>query len=198
MWKLIYRWASRSHPHKSKTWIVARYFGGFHKSRNDRWVFGDRDSGAYLVKFAWTGIVRHTLVKGRASPDDPDLADYWAERRRKVKPPLDTYTLRLLPKQGARCPLCGDHLLSVDQPPQSPREWERWWLNVTRRAKSPTTSPIMGDRAQRTVPIPASYTPPAAGRTAHAGGQQHCTRNALGACLSRVRRRVARTVLSSL
>jgi predicted transcriptional regulator len=32
------------------------------------------------------------------------LADYWAERRRKVKPPLDNYTLRLLARQDARCP----------------------------------------------------------------------------------------------
>ncbi len=134
LWKLIYKWARRSHQNKSKTWIIDRYFGKFNRYRNDRWVFGDRDSGAYLPKLAWTGIVRHVLVKGRASPDDPDLAEYWAYRRRKVKPPLDTYTLALLSRQGARCPLCGDHLLSVDQPPQSPREWERWWLNVTRRA----------------------------------------------------------------
>jgi RNA-directed DNA polymerase len=134
LWKLIYKWARRSHQNKSKTWIIDRYFGKFNRYRNDRWVFGDRDSSAYLPKLAWTGIVRHVLVKGRASPDDPDLAEYWAYRRRKVKPPLDAYTLALLSRQGARCPLCGDHLLSVDQPPQSPHEWERWWLNVTRRA----------------------------------------------------------------
>ena len=53
-------------------------------------------TGAYLPKLAWTDIVRHTLVTGRASPDDPALTDYWAARRRKVKPPLDPYNLRLL------------------------------------------------------------------------------------------------------
>jgi RNA-directed DNA polymerase len=74
------------------------------------------------------------MVKGAASPDDPTLTDYWATRRRKVKPPLDSYTLRLLTRQDARCPLCGDHLLTADQPPQSPHEWERWWLQVTRKA----------------------------------------------------------------
>ena len=63
-----------THPHKAKRWIVSRYFGTFNPSRRDRWVFGDRDSGAYLLKFAWTKIVRHTLVKGWASPDDPALA----------------------------------------------------------------------------------------------------------------------------
>ena len=103
-----YKWAKLTHPNKSKRWIVARYFGAFNTSRRDRWVFGDRDSGAYLLKFAWTKIVRHTMVKGWASPDDPALADYWAERRRRSSPPLDRPALRLLQAQHGRCPLCGD------------------------------------------------------------------------------------------
>ena len=134
MWKLLYKWATWRHRNKPKRWIVDRYFGKHNKFRNDRWVFGDRDSGAYLVKFSWTDIVRHVPVKGAASPDDPALTEYWADRREKVKPPLDNYTLRLLARQDARCPLCGDHLLTADQPPQSPEQWERWWLHVTRRA----------------------------------------------------------------
>ena len=133
LWHLTWRWARRSHSGKPRKWIAARYFGQFSKSRSDRWVFGDRDSGAYLVKFSWTNIVRHTLVKGGASPDDPELAEYWANRRRRVKPPLDGYTLRLLTRQNARCLLCGDHLLTAGQPPQSPQEWERWWRQVTRK-----------------------------------------------------------------
>lgn len=134
VWRLVYKWAKYAHPKKSKHWIVNRYFGRHNKFRNDRWVFGDRDSGAYLTKFAWTGIIRHIMVKGGASPDDPALAEYWASRRKKVKPPLDGYTLRLLTKQDARCPLCGNNLLAADQPPQSAQEWERWWLQITRRA----------------------------------------------------------------
>jgi RNA-directed DNA polymerase len=51
--------------------IVRRYFGAFNKSRQDRRVFGDRDSGAYLMRFAWTNIVRHQMVGGTSSPDDP-------------------------------------------------------------------------------------------------------------------------------
>ena len=46
----------------------------------------DRGNVPHLVKFAWTDIVRHQLVTGTASPDDPDLIDYWARRRRRVKP----------------------------------------------------------------------------------------------------------------
>jgi RNA-directed DNA polymerase len=134
LWKLLYKWSTWTHPKKPKRWIVDQYFGRRNKFRNDRWVFGDPHSDAYLTKFAWTGIDRHVMVKGAASPDDPDLADYWADRRRKVKPPLDNYTLRLLTRQDGRCQLCGEHLLTADQPPQSPHQWERWWLQVTRKA----------------------------------------------------------------
>ena len=134
LWHLTYKWATWRHNNKPKRWIVGRYFGKFNTFRNDHWVFGDRDSGACLVKFSWTNIQRHVPVKGAASPDDPALASYWAERRKKVKPPLDRYSLRLLTRQDGRCPLCGDHLLAPDQPPQSPEQWERWWLQVTRKA----------------------------------------------------------------
>jgi len=134
LWKLTYKWASWSHPNKPKRWIIKRYFGKFNKFRNDHWVFGDRDTGAYLTKPSWTDIVRHTLVKGGASRDDPELAGYWAQRRRKVKPPLDTYTVRLLSKQDGRCTLCGENLLIPDQPPQTPEGWEWWFLWVTKKA----------------------------------------------------------------
>ena len=134
LWKLTCKWACWSHPDKPKSWIAGRYFGKFSKFRNDRWVFGDRDTGAYLPKPAWTGIVRHTLVKGGASPDDPALAGYWAQRRRKVKPPLDPYTVCLLSRQDGQCSLCGENLLTRDQPPQSPEGWERWFLQVARQA----------------------------------------------------------------
>jgi len=142
MWKLTYRWATHTHPTKSAKWISSRYFGRFNRFRNDRWVFGDPGHPAdkangttvYMVKFAWTNIVRHVSVTAGASPDDPDLTDYWAKRRRKIKPALDHYNLRLLTRQDGHCPLCGDHLLTADQPPQSPQDWERWWQSVVKRA----------------------------------------------------------------
>ena len=140
MWQLTYKWAKHTHPNKSKTWVVDRYFGRFNKFRNDRWVFGDRSivnhrgDIAHLIKLAWTGIVRHQMVKGTASPDDPALLDYWAARRRRIKPPLDSYTVRLLHWQRSRCPLCGEPLLAADQPPNSPSQWETWWQHVVRRA----------------------------------------------------------------
>jgi RNA-directed DNA polymerase len=134
LWKLTYKWAKHSHPNKPTRWIVRGYFGRFNKSRHDQWVFGDRGSGAYLLRFAWTKIVRHQMVKGTSSPDDPALAEYWAARRRRgISRLVGPASLRLLQSQRGRCPLCQELLLDADRPPQTPREWEQW-LTVTRKA----------------------------------------------------------------
>ena len=133
LWQLTYKWACYSHANKPKPWIVSRYYGRFNPASQDRWVFGNRDNGAYLPKLGWTKIVRHSLVVGAASPDDPALTGYWAQRRGKNPPLLDRSVLILLAKQKGRCPLCRDLLLHADHEPSSPTEWERWH-RVTRKA----------------------------------------------------------------
>ena len=127
MWHLVYKWAKHSHSNKPKHWIVKRYFGRFNPSRQDQWVFGDRDSGTYLARFSWTKIVRHIQVREGASPDDPALTEYWAWRRRKNTPALDRTWLRLLQMQHGRCPLCAELLLHADHEPQDPHQWEQWF-----------------------------------------------------------------------
>jgi RNA-directed DNA polymerase len=135
MWWITYKWAIHSHPNKPRKWVVARYFGKFHPSRKDRWVFGDRDNGAYMQKFSWTKIVRHQMVAGGASPDDPALTEYWAGRRRRNQPPTNRHrkTLMQLHTQQGLCGRCGDHLLPVDRWPQTPTEWGQW-LRTARAA----------------------------------------------------------------
>ena len=144
LWRLTYKWAVFSHQNKPKRWVIARYFGKFNRSRQDRWVFGDRHSGGYLHRFCWTGIVRHQIVKHGASPDDPALADYWAARRRKAPLPINNTSLRLLKAQDGRCPICGTALFAAAHRPQTPREWERW-LDITRQ-----TTTIVAMRGQGT------------------------------------------------
>ncbi len=143
LWGLLFKWATRCHPHKPKRWVVKRYFGRFNKSRQDHWIFGDRrpggqaatpehsDVGPYVPKFSWTKIVRHIQVKGRASPDDPTLIQYWADRGRKQAPPvLSAERVRLLRQQQGRCAACGDLLLHADRQPQSLWQWEQWATTV--------------------------------------------------------------------
>ena len=134
LWKLTYKWARHRHRNKPTKWIVNRYFGRFNASRQNMWVFGDRDSGAYLHNFAWTNIVRHQMVTGTASPDDPALTEYWTLRRRRTtRLPVDRTSQRLLDEQHGRCPICGELLLHADHPPQTPRDWELW-IGGTRKA----------------------------------------------------------------
>ena len=134
MWKLTYKWARHSHPNKPRHWVVTRYFGRFNTARQDRWVFGDRDSGAYLLKFSWT--------EDRPAPDGQGAGVPRRPRPGRVlgptaaqedTPPLDSTSLRLLAAQHGRCPICGGLLLHADSEPQSPDEWEQW-LNATRKA----------------------------------------------------------------
>jgi RNA-directed DNA polymerase len=125
LWRLCYKWARRSHRNKSKTWVTTRYFGKFHPEREDRWVFGDRHTGRWLPRFSWTNIVRHRMVAGTASPDDPALATYWRDRRRRQPPPLAAPTLAQLKAQKGTCPLCGGTLLPGHQP-ASPEQWAQW------------------------------------------------------------------------
>ena len=121
--ELTYKWAKHSHPNKSKTWLVDRYFGKFNKFRNDRWVFGDPalvSAQARRRAPAQVLLDEHRPApdgQRHGVPDDPALIDYWAARRRRIKPPLDSYTLHLLDRQDSRCPLCGDPVLAADQPP---------------------------------------------------------------------------------
>jgi len=140
-WKLTWKWARYSHQNKTGRWVTARYFGKFNLSRQDKWVFGDRETGSYLRKHSWTKIRRHVMVKGSASPDDPGLAGYWRYRRDKHGTPLDSSTANLLARQRNCCPLCGDRLIDPDHLPASPEGWQDWWHGVTQRdtGRAPST-----------------------------------------------------------
>jgi RNA-directed DNA polymerase len=118
-----------------------------------------------MPRFGWTKIVRHSLVLGAASPDDPALTDYWARRRGKNPALLDRSVLLLLAKQNGRCALCQDLLLHADHEPRSPTEWEQWH-RVTRKAITKHHVTAHADRAT-----------PDGTRLVHS----HCQRRATGA-----------------
>ena len=119
-------------PVTQPIWVVARYFGKFNKARQDKWVFGDRRSGAFMHRFAWTNIVRHQMVSGAASPDDPALTEYWARRRHESALPINRTVQRLHRAQDGRCAICKVTLVPVEDRPQTPHEWEHW-LATTRK-----------------------------------------------------------------
>jgi len=100
-WQMFWTWAKRRHPKKSKGWVKARYFG-----TQDRWVF--QDGKATLVRPDTIPITRFIKVRGRHSPYDPALRQYWIARK-KEQVARETFTkhrLMLHQRQGYRCALC--------------------------------------------------------------------------------------------
>jgi RNA-directed DNA polymerase len=94
LWSQLWRWCLRRHRNKGKDWVRRKYFGNRYggawefqaESRNSS---GERVT-LYLVQVSSIPIVRHMKVRGSASPDNPDFAEYWQNRwapRAKKKAP---------------------------------------------------------------------------------------------------------------
>ena len=84
IWRAIWKWCLRRHRNKSKDWVYRKYF----KTVNNRaWTFFANVSTSdgevlelRLFNLSSVPIRRHVKVAGAASPDDPDLRDYWRDR----------------------------------------------------------------------------------------------------------------------
>jgi len=77
------RFVSRGTPTQEVMEVdVQTYWGKLDDKRDDNWVFGDKQSGKYLLKFGWFKIVRHELVTRRIVPRRPGITDYWWERQK--------------------------------------------------------------------------------------------------------------------
>ena len=108
VWQMLWAWARRRHPTKSKGWVKARYF---RPTRSRVWNFADAavPGAAMLPWYSDTKIIRHIKVRGRSSPLDPDARPYWDERRRRRLEARSLSRRRqdLLRTQGYACAACG-------------------------------------------------------------------------------------------
>ncbi|QDU19753.1 reverse transcriptase domain-containing protein [Urbifossiella limnaea] len=109
------RYAKRRHPTKSRSWLVRKYWGVPVHGKKDRWVFGDKSTGAYRLRFSWFRQKHHIPVKGTASPDDARLRAYWADRRKCAASDLGRLDQKLALRQRWICPICGDDLLNGEE-----------------------------------------------------------------------------------
>ncbi|MEH1857542.1 MAG: group II intron reverse transcriptase/maturase [Nostoc sp.] len=107
-------WAKYRHPNKGGKWVTEKYWtnvGG------DNWVFGytnpDTNERYILSKHTWTKIVRHTKVKGDASPFNGDFV-YWGIRTGKSKE-IPSLLAKTLHKQKGKCVNCGLTFTTEDQ-----------------------------------------------------------------------------------
>jgi RNA-directed DNA polymerase len=109
------RYTRRMHPKKPKDWRHRKYWGRFQLERLDPWVFGDKQTGGHVLKFSWFPIERHILVKGRASPDDPRLVDYWKKRQAAKAKDLTLSKQKLAKRQKGRCAEGGESLFNDEE-----------------------------------------------------------------------------------
>ncbi len=105
MFQRVYRWCKRTHPQKSWEWIKNTYFGKAKTNSQAKWYFGGTEGR--LLKLSEIPIQRHILVWHTASPDDPRLATYWEERRKKAWKNLPSPRQRdLARRQKGLCSHC--------------------------------------------------------------------------------------------
>jgi RNA-directed DNA polymerase len=109
------RYASHTHPHKSWHWKKERYWGRFNLARKAIWMFGDKHTGKYLLRFAWFDIRRHILVRGTHSTDDPCLRSYWQERNKTQVKDLPSIEQRIARKQSFICEECRETLFNGEE-----------------------------------------------------------------------------------
>lgn len=119
--RMLVKWIKRRHPSKGIEWAVPRYFG---RVKGDRWVFKaktkdrqGKDTTKYLFRLATIPIVRHVKVKGNASPDDPQLKEYWEKRKTKVGRNYyakGSKLYRIAELQNWKCPVCNQHLFNQE------------------------------------------------------------------------------------
>ena len=63
VWNMLWKWAKRRHPNKSRTWIANKYW---HKDGTRNWVFSTSRNSLKL--FSDMKIVRHTSLKLDKNP----------------------------------------------------------------------------------------------------------------------------------
>lgn len=78
IWNMLWRWAKRRHPRKSKFWITNRYW---HKEGTRNWVFSSE--GKNLKRLSDTKIVRHISLKLNTNPYLDK--EYFEVRRNKLR-----------------------------------------------------------------------------------------------------------------
>jgi RNA-directed DNA polymerase len=113
IWRMLWRWSTRRHPNKSRSWIKRRYF---HKVQNRNWVFGatglEKDGQKHFVTLlacSDTPIRRHVKIKREANPYDPNWEEYFEARwdrslRENLKKGSKVSALMI--RQRGICPLC--------------------------------------------------------------------------------------------
>lgn len=108
VWGCTFIFLKYLHPGKSKTWIIDRYYKpDITGQSKNRWILTDPKEHKQLTKMSWIPIVRHTLIKFKATPFDSRLKEYFEIRDEKE---FDRNSIKSKQKmakiQNYKCPIC--------------------------------------------------------------------------------------------
>ena len=108
IWSCTFIFLKHLHPKKSKTWIINRYYkADISGQSKNRWILTDPKEHKQLTKMSWIPIVRHRLIKFRATPYDACLKEYFEHRDEKE---FDRNCIKSKQKmakmQNYKCPIC--------------------------------------------------------------------------------------------
>jgi len=104
LWIILWNWAKRRHPYKSKHWIARKYWS---IDVDGQWQFRcqtEQEGKIELFLHSRVEIIRHIKVKGPASPYDGNLT-YWSTRLGE-NPELNNRVAKLLKRQKGICQQC--------------------------------------------------------------------------------------------
>jgi RNA-directed DNA polymerase len=112
IFQAIWHWAKRRHPNKGGRWVKHRYFKTV---GNRNWVFYGNLNGKELHLFFTTSMPtqRHTKIKGKANPYDPEWEIYFEERLAAKMTKDITGHRQLLHTwvaQEGLCPMCSQQI----------------------------------------------------------------------------------------
>jgi RNA-directed DNA polymerase len=120
LYEKLEQWATRRHPNKGAKWVKDKYW---RTDATRNWIFSP-DGQIQLIRHDATDIIRHTKVKGEATPYNGDWI-YWATRRGEYTG-TKTRVAKLIKWQKGRCSKCNlyfriedvievDHIVPTNQ-----------------------------------------------------------------------------------
>jgi RNA-directed DNA polymerase len=122
IFRLLWRWAKRRHPNKSRSWVKDQYF----RTRGDRrWVFSGEDfdsagnrRSVWIFSASKMPITRHPKIKEGANPYDPAWEIYFEERLgvKMTQHLVGKWKLLYLWKeQRGICPVCRQPITEIER-----------------------------------------------------------------------------------
>nr|YP_010336655.1 putative reverse transcriptase/maturase [Rhodospora sordida]UNJ15061.1 putative reverse transcriptase/maturase [Rhodospora sordida] len=117
MFQRSVRYCKRTHPNKSWGWMQQKYFGRFNAKKASKWIFGDKESGKYLIRLNWTPIRQYIPIEIQASPDNIIFENYWIKRNATGITNNQLWNVsdfKIAHRQTHVCPICESSLYNEE------------------------------------------------------------------------------------